>query len=162
MRGKGVGKMVYQFVLFADYFQLYMMDETAEDDTSEIWTDSALDAKLAVSENTLAIGTFRNVNVVFEVEVLEQEPAIDLEGWDHASLGYVSFPTGKCVVFGCTDYLPEAKRIKVPKGQFAALSLAKGLDSIETEWDEADDFYKVILWPSKNKAMKVLTRYEIS
>ncbi|OJI46550.1 hypothetical protein VVATL9824_02601 [Vibrio vulnificus] len=28
----------YKFELFADYFQLYLMDVEASDDTSEIWT----------------------------------------------------------------------------------------------------------------------------
>lgn len=151
---------IYQFRLFADYFQLYLMDEIAEDDTSEIWTAEALDAMLAVSENTLAIGTLRNVHVNFEVEVLQEKPKINLDSWDHASLGYVSFPSGKCAVFGCTDYLPDAKRIELPKGSYAALSLAKGLASIETEWDDADDFYKVILWASDNREFKVLKRYK--
>lgn len=153
---------VHQFELFADYFQLYLMDENAEDDTSEIWTDQALDAKLAVSENTLAIGTFRNVDVNFSVEIVAHEPTINLEDWDHASLGHVNFPSGKCAVFGCTDYLPDAKRIELPKGQYAALSLAKGLDSIETEWEDADDFYKVILWPSTIKEFRALKQYEIT
>src|SRR5690606_29279822 len=105
---KGRIMTVHQFELFADYFQLYLMDENAEDDTSEIWTDQALDAKLAVSENTLAIGTFRNVDVNFAVEIVAHEPTINLEDWDHASLGHVNFPSGKCAVFGCTDYLPDA------------------------------------------------------
>lgn len=136
------------------------MDDSANDDTSEIWSDSALEAKLAVSSNTLAVGTFRNVDVNVEVEVLEKEPSIDLEGWDHASIGYIDLPTGRCAVFGCTDYLSDAKRIELPKSSYAALSLAKGLDSIETEREEADDFYKVILWPSKVRELKILKRYE--
>ena len=153
---------VHQFELFADYFQLYLMDEAADDDTSEIWTDQALGAKLAVSENTLAIGTFRNVDVNFEVQVLAHEPTIDLDEWDHVSLGHVKFPSGKFAVFGCTDYLPDAKRIELPKGQYSALSLARGLDSIEKEWEDADDFYKVILWPSTTNEFRVLKQYEIT
>ncbi|WP_416397407.1 hypothetical protein [Allohahella sp. A8] len=93
------------------------MDETAENDTSEIWSHQALDAKLAVLENTLAVGTFRNVDVEFEVEILQDEPTINLDEWDHASLGYVSFPSGKCAVFGCTDYLPDARRVELPSGE---------------------------------------------
>lgn len=151
---------IHQFSLFADYFQLYLMDETADDDTAEIWTDEALEAKLAVSKNTLAIGTFRNVDVSLEIEVLEREPEITLEEWDHASLGHLHIVSGKCAVFGCTDYLPDAKRIDIPKGHYAALSLAKGLDSITAHWEDADDAYKVILWPSESKALKVLKRYE--
>ncbi len=154
--------VVYKFKLFADYFQLYLMDEAVDDDTSEIWTESALEAKLGISRNTLAIGTFRNVDVNLEVMVVEQEPTISLVDWDHASLGHVNLPSGKCAVLGCTDYLPDAKRIELPKGQYAALSLAKGLDSIQAHWEDADDFYKVILWPSKNKELKVLKRYGIT
>ena len=48
---------IHQFDLFADYFQLYIMDEAADDDTSEIWTDKALELKLAIAENTVAVGT---------------------------------------------------------------------------------------------------------
>lgn len=51
------------------------MDDGADDDTSEIWTDKALDLKLALAENTVAVGTYRNVDVNFEVEIHEIEPA---------------------------------------------------------------------------------------
>lgn len=153
---------IHQFDIFADYFQLYLMDDGADDDMSEIWTDKALDLKLAVAKNTVAVGTYRNVDVNFELEVLESEPQVDLNEWDHASLGFVSFPSGRCAVYGCTDYLPDAKRIGLPKGNYALLSLAKGLDSITVEWEPADDLYKVILWPSDSKDWRSLKRYEIT
>jgi hypothetical protein len=153
---------IHQFDIFADYFQLYLMDDRADDDTSEIWTDEALDLKLAVAKNTVAVGTYRNIDVKFELEVLESEPQVDLNEWDHVSLGFVSFPSGRCAVYGCTDYLPDAKRIEFPKGNYALLSLAKGLDSITVEWEPADDLYKVILWPSDSKYCKSLKRYEIT
>jgi len=37
------------------------MDSEAEDDTSGIWTVEALDIKLGVLPNTLAVGTFRTL-----------------------------------------------------------------------------------------------------
>jgi hypothetical protein len=153
---------VYQFDIFADYFQLYLMDETAEDDTSEIWTDLALEIKLAIAKNTIAVGTFRNVDVKFEVEIVDSEPKINLNEWDHASLGFVCFPSGKCAVLGCTEYLTDAKYIEFPKGSYALLSLAKGLDSIKDEWEPADDFYKVILWPSNSQVFRSVKRYDIT
>lgn len=151
---------VYPFDIFADYFQFYLMDENADDDTSDIWTDTALDLKLAVAKNTVAVGTYRNADVRFVLEVSDVKPRIDLDEWDHASLGYVSFPSGKCVVYGCTDYIPDAKRIALPEGDYAVLSLARGLDSITQEWEPADDLYKVILWPSNVKEYQLLKRYE--
>ena len=147
-----------KFKLFADYFQIYVMDDGADDDTSEIWTDKALDLKLALAENTIAIGTFRNVDVSFEVEIHESEPLINLDEWDHVSKGHFNVKSGRCAVFGCTDYLPDAARIEMQNGDYSVLSLAKGLDSITTEWDDADDYYKVMLWPSPQKEHESIKR----
>ena len=149
-----------KFNLFADYFQLYLMDDDASDDTSEIWTEKALDLKLAIAKNTLAIGTFRNVDVNFEIEVLNNEPELALVDWDHISKGHFSISSGKCAVFGCTDYLPDAERITLPNGDYAVYSLAKGLDTITEEWEDADDYYKVILWPSSIKDYELIKRHK--
>jgi hypothetical protein len=134
------------------------MDDGADDDTSEIWTEKALDLKLALAENTIAVGTFRNVDVKFEIEIHESEPVVNLDDWDHASKGYFKVKSGNCAVFGCTDYLPDAARIEIPIGNYSVLSLAKGLDSITTEWDDADDFYKIVLWPSPQKEHEGIKR----
>lgn len=150
----------YKLELFADYFQVYLMDTEADDDTSEIWTDEALDLKLGILPNTLAVGTFRNVDVPVEVEIYDSEPDIDLEEWDHASTGYFTIKSGSCAVFGCTDYLPDAAKIEISLGKYAVLSLAKGLGSITEEWEDADDFYKVLLWPSSTEEYKSLKSYE--
>lgn len=151
---------IHKFELFADYFQVYIMDEAANDDTSEIWTDEALNLKLGIAKNTLAIGTFRNVDIDLEVEILGNEPVVDLAEWDHVSQGYLTITSGKCAVFGCTDYFPDAERIAISRGEYAAYSLAKGLDTITEEWKEANDYYKVILWPSSTKEYKSVKQYE--
>ena len=136
------------------------MDVEADDDTSEIWTEEAFKLKLGILSNTLAIGTFRNVDVPLEVEIFESEPEVNLEEWDHASKGYFTIKSGNCAVFGCTDYLPDAAKIEIKPGTYSALSLAKGLGSITEEWEDADDLYKVILWPSFNEEYKALKNYE--
>ena len=150
----------YKFELFADYFQIYLMDAEAVDDTSDIWTKEALDIKLGIMSNTLAVGTFRNVDVPLEIEVHESEPEIRLDEWDHAAMGYFTIKSGKCAVFGCTDYLPDAAKIELAPSKYSVLSLAKGLGSIITEWEDADDVYKVILWPSTSAEHKTIKNYE--
>jgi hypothetical protein len=151
---------IHKFELFADYFQLYLADDGSEVDTSEIWNEESLRLKLAVAKNTLAVGTFRNVDVQLEVEILDSAPSIDVAEWDQVSKGYLAITNGKCVVYGCTDYLPDAQRISLPSGEYSALSLAKGLSTITEEWEDAEDFYKVILWPSKENEYKLLKSYE--
>ena len=148
----------YKFELFADYFQVYLMDIEADDDTSEIWNEEALKLKLGILPNTLVVGTFRNVEVPVEVEIFESEPEINLEEWDHVSKGYFTIKSGSCSVFGCTDYLPDAAKIEINSGMYSALSLAKGLGSITAEWEDADDLYKVILWPSSSEEYKAIKK----
>lgn len=151
--------MNYSFELFADYFQLYLMDVETNDDTSDIWTDKALDLKLALLPNTVAIGTFRNVYVPLQVEVCESKPTVNLDEWDHASEGYFTITSGLCAVFGCTDYLPDATKVQLKPAEYSVLSLAKGLDSITEEWEDADDVYKVVIWPSTARDHRSLKEY---
>ena len=151
---------VHELELFADYFQLYLADDGSEIDTSDIWNDESLKLKLAVAKNTLAVGTFRNVDVKLEIEILDSAPSINLSEWDHVSQGYLTITNSKCVVYGCTDYLPDAKRISLPSGEYSAISLAKGLNTITEEWEDAEDFYKVVLWPSTEHEYKSLKCYE--
>ncbi len=149
----------YRFEIFADYFQLYLMDVEANDDTSDIWTNEALELKLALLTNSVAIGTFRNVDVPIEIEVCEGKPVVDFDEWDHASVGYFTVKSGACAVLGCTDYLPDAAKIQLQPAKYSVLSLAKGLDSITEEWEDADDFYKLLIWPSLEEEYKSLKAF---
>ncbi len=150
----------YKFELFADYFQLYLMDVEASDDPSGIWTEEALNLMLGQLPNTLAVGTFRNVEVPFEVEVYETKPDVNLDEWDHASKGYFTVKSGVCSVFGCTDYLPETAQIHIKPGDYEVLSLARGGATITEEWGGADDLYKLLIWPSSSKEYIAIKRYE--
>ena len=138
---------VHKLRLFADYFQFVLMDEKSEDDFSTIWTDEALKRMLAVGDRAVCPGTLRNVDVDVEVEILSERPEIDYSEWDNVAEASIRIPSGKLVVMGCTDYLPDAKRIEVEPGDYQLLSLAGGIDSIKNEWEPANDLYKVILWP---------------
>ena len=71
----------------------------------------------------------------------------------------MSWELADMVVF-CSDYLPDVAKIKIAPGKYAVFSLVKGLDSITNEWEDADDFYKIILWPSSSEEYKVLKSYE--
>ncbi len=61
---------------------------------------------------------------------------------------------------GCTDYLPAAKRIEVKPGNYQLLSLASGIDSIQTEWEPADDVYRVYLWLGEPRAPNLIKKWQ--
>ena len=56
--------------------------------------------------------------------------------------------SGKCTIFDCTDYCPDAEKIIMPKDNYSVYSLAKGLNTIKTEWEDTVDYYKVFMWLS--------------
>ena len=151
---------VNRFELFAEYFQFLLMDERCEDDFASIWTPEALELMLAVGERSISVGTLRNVTVPVEVYVLDSKPALDLSGYDHAAEASFSIPSGRFAVLGCTDYLPDAARIEVSAGHYQVLFVASGTDSIQTEWDPADDVYAVYLWPGAPIAPRLLKHWK--
>tara|TARA_R110002049_G_scaffold308955_1_gene515167 strand:- start:52 stop:528 length:477 start_codon:yes stop_codon:yes gene_type:complete len=149
-----------QFRLFADYFQLYLMDDSSEDDTSEIWTEEALERRLGIGGSTLALGTLRNVDVNLIVEVLPEAPSVDEDEWDHIVTGYISVSSGSLAVFGCTDYLPDAYRIPVEPGEYDAVYRCRGLDTIKVEWEDADDLYVISIWPGSDRESKIIKNWK--
>ena len=136
-----------RFDIFADYFQFVLMDETSDDDFSAIWSDEALSRMLAVGKSSVCPGTLRNVSVPVEIHVSQSEPVVDLAAHDHAVSASLHIPTGRLVVMGCTDYLPEAPRIDLLAGTYQLLYLASGVQTITYESDPADDRYIVHFWP---------------
>lgn len=151
---------VHRFTVFADYFQFVLMDEGSQDDFSVIWTEDALGRMLAVGHSAICPGTLRNVDVSVEVEVLDRSPEIDLSAWDNAVEASINIPSGRLVVMGCTGYLPDAPRISLKPGTFQLLSVAGGIDTIQSEWEPAEDLYRVYLWPGTAREPRLIKRWQ--
>ncbi|WP_149304137.1 hypothetical protein [Pareuzebyella sediminis] len=61
------------------------------------------------------------------------------------------------VIAGCTDYLPEAKRIKIGKGLFRVRVYYHDLDKLSEDRLDGEDFYEIHLWPTNKKSgVKIL------
>jgi hypothetical protein len=154
-----------QLRLFADYFQLHVMDEDAEDDLGDVWTPQALADALAVAEQTLGIGTEANTHVAVTVQVLDQPPNDDSDSFDHVVEASIEIPTGRIAVLGCTDYLPDAARFDVPKGfvrvRASRANLANVLQPGEDGYDapEAAEQVHLTIWPATYGAPAVIKRW---
>src|SRR5690348_8970544 len=108
----------FELNLFADYFQFYIRDEAAKGDLSEAWSEEATDRLLAVAPGTVGIGTVRNMDVPVTVEILEDAPEDDFSEWDHVVEAGLDAASGWIAIAGCTDYLPDAKRIEIAPGTY--------------------------------------------
>lgn len=134
--------------LFADYFQLHLMDENAEDDLSDAWTDEAVTDALAVSEQTLGIGTEANMYVEVTVELLDRAPCDagdhfdhfdHVDHVDHVVEASIEVPSGRIAILGCTDYLPDAARFEVPKGFVRVRASRANLANVRQPGEESHD-----------------------
>ena len=136
----------FEYELFADYFQFYLLDEAAEGDLGDSWSDEAVARLLAVAPGTIGVGTVRNMNVPVTVEIFDAEPDSDLESWEHATECSLEVPTGRIVIAGCTDYFPDAARIEVEPGAYRARISYGALETLSEDRLDGDDRYRVQLW----------------
>lgn len=135
---------ITELQLFADYFQLHVMDEDAEDDLGEAWTGEAVSDGLAVAERTLGIGTATNVDVVVMVELLGRPPGDDAGASEHVVEASIQVPSGRIAVLGCTDYLPDAARFEVPAGFVRVRASRANPGGVH----EASEQVHLQLWPA--------------
>jgi len=135
-----------EFVLFADYFQFYIQDESAKGDLSDSWTDEAVARLLAVAPGAIGFGTVRNMEVHVSVEMHDVEPPLELEVWEHIVECALEASSGSIVVAGCTDYLPDAARIEVAPGAYRVRFSATGLKTLSEDGLHGNDRYLLQLW----------------
>lgn len=106
--------------MFADYFQFYLQDDGENvGSLAEAWTDDARQRlRIAVAPGVVGVATARNDTVKVDVELSRSEPPIDPEPWRHVIEADLLCATGRIVIAGCTDYLPDARRLEGNPGRY--------------------------------------------
>ncbi|WP_171098901.1 hypothetical protein [Ruegeria sp. HKCCD7255] len=150
-----------EFKLFADFFQFLVQDEWSAGVDGDLWTEDAMRARLARGVDAFAVRTARNMHVPVEVLVNNKPPKLDLSSWDHVVELSIDLPSGRLVVAGCSDYLPEAERLVLDKGHYQARVLYSNLDSVYSDGLDGDDRYRVELWKGDAKPLKVLKEFVV-
>ena len=148
----------YELTLFADYHQFYIQDENVDGNLSDAWTDEAVERLIALAPGTVGIGTVRNVVVPVTIAVLEREPSFDADKFDHVVECSIAVESGSIVAAGCTDYFPDAVRIKIPSGPHRVRVSFEDLDSLSADGLEGNDQYHLQLWPSPMGPVDILKR----
>jgi hypothetical protein len=139
---------MHTFQLFADYFQFYLQDESAEGDLSDAWSDEAVERMLATAPGVVGIGTARNMNVPVTLEILEAAPSLDADAWEHIVECTLATASGRLAIAGCTDYFPDAARIAIAPGTYRVRACYAGLATLSEDGLEGEDRYHLALWPA--------------
>lgn len=132
--------------LFADYYQFYVQDETANGDLSDAWTDHAVTRLLAVAPGVVGVGTIRNMDVPVTIDIVDREPPADFGVFDHVVECSLLTESARIVVASCTDYFPEAVRIDILPGLYRVRVCYSGLNSLSTDGLRGNDRYTLYLW----------------
>lgn len=146
----------HTFEIFADYHQLYLADDDVEEPMPGDVTDEDVRRRLAAAPHSVVIHTARNVDVPVTVHVHEREPSVDLEAWDHVAECSLAVPSGRIVIAGCTDYLPDAARILVEPGSYRVRVCYGGLETLSEDGLDGDDHYVVDLWRGEPADVRVV------
>ncbi len=135
-----------EFTIFADYFQFYIQDEPADGDLSDAWHAEAESRMLAVASGTVGIGTVRNMDVSVSVLLHDEAPISAFDDSDHVVECSISVTSDRLVLAGCTDYFPDAARIKVVPGTYRVRVSYKGLTTVSSDGMDGSDSYLLELW----------------
>ncbi|MEU1397463.1 hypothetical protein ABZ403_15565 [Micromonospora zamorensis] len=152
--------------LFADYYQIHLLDDGSVTDLGDAWTEEAVLDNLAVDTDAMAVGTTVNVNVAVTVEVLEAAPEDDSAEFDHVVEGSLHVLSGRLVVMGCTDYEPEAARFGVVAGSVRVRAARSNLIEAKRLGIDSDDDpstmerLRVQVWPAPHSEPVVIKRWE--
>lgn len=152
----------HSFTLFADYHQFYLRDDTTADTDGANWNDAALKERVFVAADGFAVSTARNMEVPVQVLIAEQEPPLDMGTWDHAVSFSIAALSGRLIIAGCTDYLPDAARLTVPEGPLRVRVLFAGLETLSEDGLDGDDHYRIELWPGTPLEFAVLKSHPSS
>lgn len=140
------------FAVFADYNQFFLLDDDLQPSYPEIVTQSVLDDRCQVEPSVLAVYTALPREVSVEMRVYRSTPEIDHGIWAHVVQGALAIPSGRLVLAGCTDYLPDCSRVQVPQGMLEFLLCGRGFDV------DAEEEYLVALWPGQSRPIEVIKR----
>ncbi|MCZ4103675.1 hypothetical protein [Streptomyces sp. H39-C1] len=157
--------MAIDLQIFADYCQIHVLDEGSDSDLGEVWTEEALIDRLGVAHDALVIGTEVNVGVAVKVDLLRGEPDDDSSEFDHVVEASLHVPSGRLVVMGCTDYLPEAPRFEAPAGWIRVRASRRNLANAfraDIESDESSETIEQLrlqAWAAPPTAPQIFKRW---
>jgi len=138
--------------LLADYRQIHLLDGAGKGDLTEAWTAQATDDRVASAKTIIGIGAERDEQVLVTAIPLAAAPGDDADKFDHVTEASLAVASGQLVIMGCTDYLPDAKRLALKPGSYRVRSshtgLAKGPEKIRLQ-----------IWPAAKSQPTVVKRW---
>ena len=94
------------------------------------------------------------MTVPVTVEIVDAEPSLDIDAWDHVAEASLHLPTGRLQLHECTG--GAVADLEVAPGWYRVRSCHGGLDSIDSAGLDGNDHYHLVLWPASHGEVRVV------
>lgn len=142
--------MTEDIILRADYYQVQVLDEESVINLGDFWTKEATTEGIIVAGDALAIVTLTNLHVTVSVEVLQSNPSAPNNDAARVVEGDLYVPSGRVIVMGCMDYLPDAKRFDVGVGWHRVRAVLFNVDKADGD-STIEERLRLCIWPVQRK-----------
>ena len=149
--------MEHKFNLFADYHQFFLMDDGKLPNYPSDISPSDCSNMAKIAPYIVGVYTARPMTVPVIIRVNDSDPGVNLDEWDHVVQCGIDIPSGRLVVIGCTDYLPDAQRLELKPGTYQVQICYGNLDTVNGL--DGDDDYVIHLWLGKGRKLQVLKQW---
>jgi hypothetical protein len=147
----------YDIEVFADYFQFYLQDAGIQPSAPLDYTDDDVRRRVKVAPNVVVVQPVRNMTVPVVIEVLDRDPGVDIEAWDHVTECSLSLPTGHLQVD--TVHCNPKLDLELTPGEYRVRCLFAELDRLSEDGLDGDDRYQVQLWPDAPAELRVVKQW---
>ena len=138
--------MRFNCTAFADTWQFHLRDDATVVAFPEPWPELARADRILAGTGAIAVRAAKNWFVPVTIEIVDHEPAIEADAWDHIVLTELSLPSGKLVLGSGQTSGKDQPAIAVEPGTYRLLLLSGNLSRMAPE-ALGDDYYKAVLWP---------------
>lgn len=149
----------YELDFDTSYNQFFIVNKEGKSDTdsTDFWTAEAFEARMAIGEGLVGIGT-QCYGPVKASLIIQTQPNdnFELDAYDHIVEGSLKIHSGVLQVLDCPNSSVELE-VKVPPGNYRVRVYSSNLASVNG--DEGDDFYQLEVWPDTLTERKVIKKY---
>ena len=142
----------FEFQVFADRQQFFLLDDERQPNYPESIDEDDLRRRFKRADHILAVYTEHASSMLVRVVLLAEQPDALLASCDHAIRTWIDVPSGRLIVAGCADYLPDCPRVAVPAGRNAVFVQGRRLGT-------NGETYEITLWPSIEASSSVLKQF---